>query len=161
MIDKTSGKFQRISLAHDRLYHVTNNEIRIMKDDPMCSKYVCSNTSFCFLGACFCHPGYEGDECTTKINPSNPWYTKSCPNLLSTSTADMTVPLHLLGGEHTQVKQNSKDGSANYSSVENNCAGLVNPTACAYLCYSHPLYGTAVVPNSLWHAAQDAEGNLC
>jgi len=31
---------------------------------------------------------------------------------------------------------------------------------CAYLCYSHPSYGTAVVPKALWSAAQAAEAAL-
>jgi len=35
-----------------------------------------------------------------------------------------------------------------------------NQTACAYLCYSHPTYGTAVVPQSLWKTAQKAEAEL-
>lgn len=150
--------------SRDRQSHLENNEINQIRDDPICLKNVCSNTSFCYLGACFCHPGYDGKECSLTLNPSNPWYTKYCPNLLSTNTANMTVPLHMLGGEYSQPDQNSNEGSAKKSSSssvrinENKCEGSVNQKACAYLCYSHPSYGTAVVPHSLWHAAQNAEG---
>ena len=161
LIDKKSVTSSKITHLHDRQSHLEKKEIELMKEDPTCLKNVCSNTSFCFLGACFCHPGYEGKECSSRKSPSNPWYTASCPNLLSTSTADMTVPLHTLGGEYSEIKKNSKEGSTedSTSTVRNSCVGSVNPSACAYLCYSHPMYGTAVVPHSLWHAAQEAEGN--
>ena len=34
----------------------------------------------------------------------------------------------------------------------------VDISYCSQLCYSHPLYGVAVVPTSIWKAAQQAEG---
>lgn len=150
--------------SRDRQSHLKNIEIKLIRDDPICLKNICPNTSFCYLGACFCHPGYEGKDCSLKKEPSNPWYTKHCPNLLSTNTANMTVPLHMLGGEYSQPDHDSREGSADNSSSSsirinrNKCEGSVNQKACAYLCYSHPAYGTAVVPHSLWHAALNAEG---
>jgi len=73
----------------------------------------------------------------------NPWYTKNCPNLRMVNTLDIDLPIHLVGGEHDQ----------HYSA-------LFEPKYCAYLCYSHHSYGTAIVPKSLWRAAQKAEGDL-
>jgi hypothetical protein len=166
LINTTSLESNQNSRWHDRLSHLEKYEIKLLKDDPVCLKNICPNTSFCFLGACFCHPGYEGEECSSRKIPGNPWYTESCPNLLSTSTADMTVPLHMLGGEYSQANYVPEEGSGENSSfslsvpVRNKCVGSSNPTACAYLCYSHAAYGTAVVPHSLWQAAQDAEGDL-
>ena len=166
VINTTSVESNQINRWHDRLSHLEKFEIKLLKDDPVCLKNICPNTSFCFLGACFCHPGYEGEKCSLRKIPGNPWYTESCPNLLSTSTADMTVPLHMLGGEYSQVNHVPEEGSPENSTftssvpVRNKCVGSPNPTACAYLCYSHSAYGTAVVPHSLWQAAQDAEGDL-
>ena len=166
VINTTSHESNQNNHWHDRLSHLEKYEIKLLKDDPVCLKNICSKTSFCFLGACFCHPGYEGEECSARKIPGNPWYTESCPNLLSTTTADITVPLHMLGGEYSQVNHNSEEGSAENSSftlsvpVKNKCVGSANPAACAYLCYSHSAYGTAVVPHSLWQAAQDAEGDF-
>jgi hypothetical protein len=166
IINTTSLDSNQNNRWHEHLSHLEKYEIKLLKDDPVCFKNICPNTSFCFLGACFCHPGYEGEVCSIRTIPGNPWYTESCPNLLSTSTADMTVPLHMLGGEYSQVNRDSEEGSGEIPSfslsvpVRNKCVGSANPTACAYLCYSHAAYGTAVVPNSLWQAAQDAEGDL-
>eukprot|EP01031_Cornospumella_fuschlensis_P033275 gene33275-40257_t len=42
--------------------------------------------------------------------------------------------------------------------VEKYCGGSLK--ACAYLCYAHPEYGTAVVPQALWKQAQIAEAAL-
>ena len=166
VINTTSLESNQSNRWHEHLSHLEKYEIKLLKDDPVCLKNICPNTSFCFLGACFCHPGYEGEECSSRKIPGNPWYTESCPNLLSPSTADMTVPLHMLGGEYSQGNHVPEEGSGGNSSfslsvpVRNKCVGSSNPTACAYLCYSHSAYGTAVVPHSLWQAAQDAEGDL-
>jgi hypothetical protein len=124
--------------------------------DPMCQKSKCPQNSFCFLGSCPCHPGYSGESCETKVDiaAANPWYTKNCPNLQKSFTVDIDAPLSEVGGEHS-YKRNASTSSSGEA-----CIPPAHPKRCAYLCYSHPTYGTAVVPKSLWLAAQRAEGNL-
>jgi len=143
-------------------------DVEIIKNDPLCSKRSCGKHSYCFLGACVCHPGYSGDKCNVKMNIANPWYTYSCPNLHTEFTMDINVPLNLTGGEHS-VHMNSSLKHITSSAInsidkksisKHHCVPPASAEVCAYLCYSHPTYGTAVVPFSLWHAAQVAEGNL-
>lgn len=138
---KCSGKVDEpLSLHHpDSIV----SERNIAEHDPLCSASVCGSNSVCFLGTCFCKPGYEGVDCAVKKIPANPWYTAFCPNLLSTDTLNVTTPVELLGGEYSK---------------RNTTRGEQKSGAFAYLCFSHPNYGTAVVPFSLWRAAQEAEG---
>lgn len=126
-------------------YHLESiaSERNTLKHDPVCLANSCSSNSLCFLGTCFCKPGYEGEDCAVKKVPANPWYIDFCPNLHLTNTLNVTTPLELLGGEYSR---------------KDTVIGEQRPGAFAYLCFSHPNYGTAVVPFSLWHAAQEAEG---
>eukprot|EP01041_Mallomonas_annulata_P003088 gene3088-6060_t len=114
----------------------------MIRNDPLCTKYECPVNSICYLGSCPCKPGYGGENCELHLKIPNPWYFTNCPNLQMTDTLDINIPLSKLGGEYDE-KHSIKD-----------------PKFCSYLCYSHPNYGTAVVPLSLWKAAQLAEGNL-
>jgi hypothetical protein len=66
---------------------------------------------------------------------------------------DIDTPLDQVGGEHTKIKATVKSSKTGHPSDK-------PLTYTAYLCFSHPSYGTAVVPKSLWHSAQTAEGNL-
>lgn len=125
--------------------------LRQIKDDTFCKNSTCSQHSSCFLGSCPCHPGYGGKKCDMKLSVSNMWYTKHCPNLQQQSTLDIHVPLTLVGGEHPKTIDTMS---------EKRCEPPAHPKTCAYLCYSHNSYGTAIVPISLWKAAQSAEGNL-
>jgi len=87
---------------------------------------------------------------------ANPWYTAYCPNLAETrkggATYNETTPVDELGGEFFSFGASSTSSNA--------CAPMINQPACAYLCYSHPHYGTAVVPKSLWKTAQKLENDL-
>jgi hypothetical protein len=67
---------------------------------------------------------------------------------------DIDTPLNQVGGEHTKKTTNEPTKSRSRHLSDKPL------TYTAYLCYSHPSYGTAVVPKSLWHSAQTAEGNL-
>jgi hypothetical protein len=129
---------------------------RTASDDPLCQRTLCPTNSFCFLGTCPCHPGYTGARCEVKLEVANPWYTKSCPNLQMQNTIDINLPLALVGGEHTRLNSSTTTPL----NSETLCVSPAHPKRCAYLCYSHPTYGAAVVPTSLWQAAQQAEGNL-
>jgi hypothetical protein len=134
--DDSLAAYHHESIASERI---------TVKHDPLCLSNSCGSNSLCFLGACFCKPGYEGEECAVKKVPANPWYIDFCPNLLLSDTLNVTTPLASLGGEYS--RKDIVDGEQ-------------RPGVFAYLCFSHPNYGTAVVPFSLWHAAQEAEGKL-
>lgn len=107
----------------------------------------CPTHSFSYLGVCPCFPGYSGEKCLIKLTPSNPYYVSHCNNLQEVATFDRSAPLAKVGGEYYS-------GSFNISYCS---AGL---HACAYLCYSNPAYGVAVVPYALWNEAQTAESAL-
>jgi hypothetical protein len=112
-----------------------------------CKSFQCGRHAFCFMDKCMCHPGYYGGDCEKKMSlrKSNGWYTDNCPNLHEDVTFDENTPSERLGGE-----KSSKD----------RCPPPTNPEFCSYLCYSHPDYGVAVVPTSLWKEAQAAESSL-
>mmetsp|Transcript_52930 Transcript_52930/g.96898 ORF Transcript_52930/g.96898 Transcript_52930/m.96898 type:complete len:313 (-) Transcript_52930:71-1009(-) len=90
-----------------------------------------------------CFPGYAAPDCTSRLHPANAWYTQDCPNLQDPTgnTFDLNTPTSSLGG---------KTGCSTFTGV-----GSISP--CAYLCYSHPSYGTATVPNTIWKSAQFQE----
>ena len=115
-----------------------------------CSNTTCPVSSFCYLGSCPCHPGYSGSRCEvrSKKSTANRWYTKNCPNLdiKETNTIDINTPFNSIGGDITKLIDSEWQQSK--------CNPLANPSYCAYLCYSHNTYGTAVVPISLWKLAQ-------
>lgn len=139
--------------------------------DPQCTIKPCVNHAFCFLGLCVCHPGYYMSDqavCVkfSNVSESNPWFTANCPNLHTKSpnqlTYDISTPLSDIGGEYN---------SGTYSTVyqPSPLFGNIPPSPgcintplpyCAYLCYAHKDYGTAVVPMSLWNAAQREEAAL-
>jgi len=81
---------------------------------------------------------------------ANPWYTADCPNLQDTNS---TLNVDRLGSDLGGIKD-CPDGLAQHVSLG---TGL---SYCAYLCYSTPLVGTAIVPHSLWKMAQQAENTL-
>lgn len=95
-----------------------------------------------FFGKRMCLPGYAPDGCTARLAVANPWYTADCPNLQNVlgNTLDVSTPEVGLGG---------RVGCAGALQVP---TGEITP--CAYLCYSHPQYGTAIVPHALWRRAQ-------
>ena len=178
------------AVLRGKSYSQVAENLRYLKKDPLCLENICSEHSFCFLGSCMCHPGYDGSECSKKMLLANHWYTDNCPNLMSENTADISVPLRAVGGEHTYAysllmmkdskgMDDSRDSSTESRNKTNSssnssgralesvmffgdghakCVRPARPDTCAYLCYSHPTYGTAVVPISLWQAAQKAEG---
>lgn len=149
-------------------------------NDPVCKMNKCPLHSFCFLGACPCHPGYTGKDCQDRIpyEKSNPWYTLHCPNLKMTLTFDINLPLDKVGGEKMSVRHKNKtietstlrhnnpvqqqDEGQQISPAKESalCPPPANPDYCSYLCFSHASYGSAVVPLSLWKSAQQAEGDL-
>jgi hypothetical protein len=139
---------------------------KAIKDDPMCARSPCPAHSACYLGACVCHPGWHGDTCERKLDVANPWYTSHCPNLFMDNTMDVSLPLNMTGGEHSPRSAVTTTATAIASNLRGSSAGAAAcPAAsrtgiCAYLCFSHPSYGTAAVPLSLWRAAQTAEGDL-
>ena len=96
--------------------------------------------STCFLGRIFCHPGFTGDRCETRMVPANPWYTAHCPNLAQDLTYNVQTPI-------TEFS-NGKNCSAK------SISGI---TGCAHLCYSHPLTGVAQVPLAFWIQVQKNE----
>lgn len=108
---------------------------------------LCPDNSFSYFDTCPCFPGYTGATCEEKLaaTQANPWFTASCPNLKQTVTYSVDTPLSELGGEFSSAKS---------------CQPMKKQQACAYLCYSHPSYGAAVVPTSLWSTAQSAEAAL-
>lgn len=124
--------------------------------DPLCSLTKCSSHASCYLGSCVCNPGYTGSTCTRKLEPANPWYTQDCFNLKQESTLNLQVPLSQIGGEFRTI-----DGrltrNKDFCGKDGNTGSLL---ACAYLCYSHPDYGVAMVPKSLWKDAQGVEQEL-
>lgn len=127
--------------------------------DTQCARKPCNLHSFCYLGVCVCHPGYDQD-CNHRMEVANPWYTAFCPNLQHDLTFNITTPIHLLGGEYTQFTDTNPSAvsAASVASVDKFCRQKLK--ACAYLCYAHPLYGTAVVPLALWQQAQIVESRL-
>ena len=133
--------------TQEMISKTNEHRAHVIKNDPMCTTTLCTKHSICFLGACICHPGWHGDACDQKLEPANPWYTTNCPNLLMENTLDVSVPLNMTGGEYPL-------------SSPNTCPATSVTKVCSYLCYSHHAYGTAVVPYSLWQAAQVAEGAL-
>jgi SAM-dependent methyltransferase len=107
----------------------------------------CNKHAFCFLGACYCHPGYDSStHCTKKlpITKLNPWQSKGCLALKKEKTFYSNMSLENIGAEF------HRDGSL--------CPKYIK--SCAYLCFSHITYGVAVVPRSLWLQAQQAEAAL-
>jgi len=109
-----------------------------------CSNSTCGPNSFCFLGKCVCHPGYSPSSgCKSRLEVANPWYTTECPNLEKEETYREDIELEELGGW--------KNCSFEYQS------SILS--YCAHLCFSHPSYGVAAVPLSLWKRAQIAESN--
>jgi SAM-dependent methyltransferase len=130
-------------LPSDRYYLKHHSVLSINKrlNFDSCTQTVLSPNSLCFFGDILCKPGYGGADCLTKV--LNPWYSKHCPNLNMSDSLDIHLPLNLTGGEHDARYQLG-----------------IDPKFCSYLCFSHQLYGTAVVPISLWRAAQKAEGDL-
>lgn len=123
--------------------------LKRIKGNSLCENPFCSGNSTCFLGYCLCNPGYGGEKCDMKLEPANMWYTRNCPNLSQKNTMDISTPLERVGGEYPRALSGATQ-----------CTPPANPKFCAYLCYSHNTYGTAIVPLSLWRAAQAAEGNL-
>lgn len=117
------------------------------KRPSSCNTSSCSDHSFCFLGACLCHPGYSGSKCDIRLPASkaNPWFTSPCPNLHQEFTFDVNLSLSELGGEQAD---------------RGSCVSATSTGSCSYLCYGHREYGVAVVPRSLWLAAQRAESAL-
>lgn len=123
-------------------YRKNESTVEFILDDILCTTKPCVTNSHCYLGACFCKPSFAGETCNKKLTVANPWYTKLCPNLEMIDTNNASLPLQFVGGEHDYRHTGS------------------DPKFCAYLCYSNPQYGTAVVPKSLWLAAQKAEADL-
>ena len=119
----------------------------------------CPKNSFHFFGTCPCFPGYTGAECDEVLPVANVWYTAYCPNLEATrkggSTYSAATPVEELGGEFYSFGGGGGGGKSG-----NACAPMKKQPACAYLCYSHPSYGAAAVPESLWRTAQRAEAAL-
>jgi len=135
----------------NKCFNVDNNNINIKNIDCK-EKNFCPLHSFCYLGACVCHPGYNSYNCDKKLTYENgfPYNILDCPNLIMNDTIQLDTPITLIGGEHsTKI--------ANKTLL---CLPPTNPYFCSYLCYSHQDYGVAVVPKSLWYHAQLAEGNL-
>lgn len=96
-----------------------------------------------FFQTKICHPGRTGKQCTEQLNPANPWYVEDCPNLRLSNSLNLNVSLQdLRGRESCHPPGNSMGLPLSY---------------CAYLCYAHPLTGVAVIPFSIWKAAQVAE----
>ena len=95
----------------------------------------------CFLGKQFCHPGYFGEECTSKKTPANPWYTEDCPNLAQDITFSFDMPLGMLSRGKNCMQEQMFGGLSK----------------CAYLCFSHPLSGVAQIPLSYWKKTMDNE----
>jgi len=96
-----------------------------------------------FFGWKMCFPGYATPGCVSRLQMANPWYSSDCPNLQDAAGNTMNIDIQAaqLGG---------KAGCSSYVGEE------ISP--CAYLCYAHPDYGTAVVPTVLWRNAQAGEG---
>lgn len=127
--------------------------------DARCEKSPCPQNSYCFMGKCYCHPGYatphgkkavakQGGACTRRLplSHSNQWYTGDCPNLRQNRTFDVEFPLDFFGGEFR------KGGTT--------CPRGFPTKSCQYLCFADNDVGVAVVPKSLWHYAQKAEADL-
>mmetsp|Transcript_32140 Transcript_32140/g.46332 ORF Transcript_32140/g.46332 Transcript_32140/m.46332 type:complete len:494 (-) Transcript_32140:2389-3870(-) len=146
---------------------IKSHVVRELFADPLCEHSPCPSHSFCFLGTCVCHPGYStATDCKNRSHPANPWYTDYCPNLQAENgeTFDINTPLHKLGGEYRNYKNLRKSDQQKAECVMTAKVTTVGVSYvhkyCAYLCYSHPTYGVATVPTSLWRAAQTAEGDL-
>jgi hypothetical protein len=102
--------------------------------------------SICFFGKRFCHPGYTGTECNKKLIPANQYYT-DCPNLKQDITFDINMPLEMFQTKdfcHTSEKHKIINGI----------------TACANLCFSHPISGVPQVPMAFWKKVQQNEANV-
>jgi hypothetical protein len=76
--------------------------------------------SVCFINKRFCHPGYTGENCDTKLIPANPWYTSNCPNLNKEITYDIKTPLSDLS--------NGQDCNLDIISGVTGCAHLCTKT---------------------------------
>lgn len=141
------NKFNPVCLLNEHSSHLLRHRLSSSIKhgqslmDFQCTQSPCNKHSICFLGDCVCKPGYIGDNCDEKT--TNPWYSKHCPNLGMEDTIDINLSISSVGGEHDSRHDSRSE-----------------PKFCSYLCYSHVNYGTAVVPVSLWKAAQQAEGDL-
>lgn len=105
----------------------------------------CGGQGTCFFGKCFCYPGWQGSTCKEVLRPANPWYTKDCPNLQAgtKTTFEVDTAFEKLGGAlDCRPSDTGPPSKLSY---------------CAYLCYSHPDYGVAMVPRSIWTEAQRSE----
>ena len=118
-----------------------------------------------FFGQKMCHPGYgPHNSCTERLHPSNPFYTADCPNLDFKKNGDNTMwPL----GDPRDEKSDDDNASISSFSIadlggRHGCDPPLDtwnkPFICAYLCYSHQQYGVAIVPKTIWYAAQEQEG---
>lgn len=121
----------------------------------------CPKHSHSYFGTCPCYPGYTGDECDVVLEVANPWYSAYCPNLDAARRGGATfsprTPLDELGGEFYSFAP----GAGTVGQTAASCAPMPkDQRACAYLCFSHPSYGAAVVPESLWKTAQQKEAEL-
>lgn len=105
----------------------------------------CSGNGVCFLGECFCYPAYRGGKCEERFEPANPWYTTDCPNLLGQRTFHRNA---------TGAQLSSGRGCNPPGTTPSKIKDL---SYCAYLCYSHPEHGVALIPTYIWHAAQVEE----
>jgi hypothetical protein len=70
------------------LFYKKGTEINLKKD-----KCLSNIHSVCFINKRFCHPGFTGQSCDIKLNPANPWYTSSCPNLNKEITYEINTSL--------------------------------------------------------------------
>ena len=116
-----------------------------------------------FFGQKMCHPGYgPHNSCTERLHPSNPFYTADCPNLDVKKNGDNTMwPLN-------DPRDEKSDGNSIKSFSITDLGGRHGcdppldtwnkPFICAYLCYSNQHYGVAIVPKTIWYAAQEQEG---